>query len=294
MNAIRALMFPSLVLVLCIPAIADTGFLDRSVMLQGKTYAYQVYVPANYSANRSWPVIVYLHGNEHQGEDGMRQTNAALADEIRERRASFPALVIFPQAQTDMWWHSPAMQEMVLAELDRTLAEFHGDAGRVYLTGFSMGGTGAYRLAYHNNKRFAALVVVAGRVEPGSNYTAERAEIDRKANAFVVAPDPFAALAASLKGLPVWIFHGAADERVAVEQSRRLVAALKNQNANVKYTEYPGVKHVGSAIKAYSDEDMIEWLFQQRQPKAPLGSRAPLSPLFCCGYPPADRRVRVE
>ncbi len=268
-KAIRALILASLALVVCLPALADTGFLDRSVMLKGETYAYQVYVPANYSANRSWPVIVYLHGNEHQGKDGMRQTNAALADAIRERRSLFPAVVIFPQAQTGMWWHSPAMQEMVLAELDRTIAEFHGDASRVYLTGFSMGGTGAYRLAYHNNKRFAALVVVAGRVEPGTNYTAERAEIDRKANAFVVAPDPFAALATAIKNLPIWIFHGDADERVAVEQSRRLVAALKNQNANVRYIEYPGVKHVDSAVKAYSDGDMIEWLFQQRRPKSP-------------------------
>jgi predicted peptidase len=269
MKASCALILPSLLWLLCLPALADTGFLDRAVTLRGETYAYQVYVPVNYSANSQWPVIVYLHGNEHQGSDGMRQTNAALPDAIRERRLLFPAVVVFPQARTGTWWHSPEMQEMVTAELDQTVAEFHGDPSRVYLTGFSMGGTGSYRLAYHNPNRFAALVVVAGRVEPGPNYTAERAQIDRKTNVFVAAPDPFAALAASLRNLPVWIFHGNADETVAVEQSRRLVAALKNQNANVRYTEYPGVKHVEAAVKAYSDEAMIEWLLEQRRPKLP-------------------------
>ncbi len=269
MKAFCVLIVTSLIWLLCLPALADTGFLDRAVKLRGETYAYQVYVPANYSASGHWPVIVYLHGNEHQGSDGMRQTNAALADALRERRLLFPAVVVFPQARTGTWWQSSEMQEMVMAELDQMVAEFHGDPSRVYLTGFSMGGTGSYRLAYHNQKRFAALVVVAGRVEPGPNYTEERAQIDRKANGFVAAPDPFAALAASLKGLPVWIFHGDADETVAVEQSRRLVAALKNQHVDVRYTEYPGVKHVEAAVKAYSDGAMIEWLLQQRRTESP-------------------------
>ena len=39
-----------------------TGFLDRTVRLAGQEYRYQVYVPRDYSAERRWPVILFLHG----------------------------------------------------------------------------------------------------------------------------------------------------------------------------------------------------------------------------------------
>jgi len=268
MRAVCVAALLSIALLIALPMLADTGFLDRSITLKGRTYAYQVYVPANYSPSNMWPVIVYLHGNLHQGEDGMRQTNAAFADTVREHRSWFPAIVVLPQASTGNWWFAPDMQEMVVAELDQTVSEFHGDPSRIYLTGFSMGGTGSYCLAYHHN-RFAALLVVAGRVEAGANYTAQQQDIDRKANAFMNTPDPFASLAASLKGVPIWILHGSADEVISVEQSRRLVGALKNAGVDVKYTEYDGVKHVEAAQKAYSDAAVIEWMFRQRKPQSP-------------------------
>lgn len=245
----------------------DTGFLDRSVVMQGKSYAYQVYLPANYTPDKPWPVIVYLHGNEHQGTDGMRQTNAPMANAVREYREWFPAIVIFPQAQPHTTWSQPAMQELVLAALDKTVSEFHGDPRRIYLTGFSMGGSGTYRIAFHHPERFAALLVIAGRVQPGPRYTPEETQSDRQTNAFVTAPDPFAALAAGLKGVPIWIFHGASDQTIDVEQSRRLAAALKNNGVEFRYFEYPGIDHVEAADRAYFTPAVYEWLLKQERKK---------------------------
>ena len=250
-------------------ASADTGFLDRSLTLKGKSYAYQVYVPQGYTSEKKWPIIVYLHGNEHQGTDGMRQTNAPMAMAIREHRDWFPAIVVFPQAQPDTRWSDSEMQDLVLAELDQTISDFHGDERRLYLTGFSMGGSGTYRITFHHPDRFAAVLVVAGRVQPGPRYTPQEAQTDRQANAFVAEPDPFAALAPVIKGVPIWIFQGDADQAVDVEQSRRMVAALKKQGAEVKYFEYPGVDHVNAAVRAYFTPAVYEWLLQQQLKHAP-------------------------
>jgi len=256
-------------ILISVAALADTGFLDRSITIKGHAYPFQVYVPPNYSSTTLWPVVVYLHGNGHQGNDGLRQTVAAFADSIREKRSLFPAIVIFPQAPVGAAWFYLEMQDLVMAELDQTIAEFHGDPSRIYLTGFSMGATGAYRIAYHRPHKFAALVAIAGRIEPGSAYTAEAVKVDRETNPFVGTPDPFTSLALQIKNLPIWIFHGDNDEAVPVEQSRRLVAALKKAGATVTYTEYPGVNHVEAAQKAYADTDMIAWFFAQRQPMSP-------------------------
>jgi predicted peptidase len=249
------------------PALAETGFLDRSITLKGETYRYQVYVPADYVATKKWPVIAYLHGAGSQGNDGLLQTRGDLSDNIRRHRSSFPAIVVFPQAQVGRRWLDLDMEELAIAELDKTIGEFHGDPKRVYLTGFSMGAGGAYRIAYRWPERFAAIVTISGFIEtpPASMNTPAGMEADRRANLFVGAPDAFTALAVRIKDIPIWIFHGDADGTVPVDQSRKLIQALKNAGANVRYTEYPGANHGAASQKAYAESDMITWLLQQRR-----------------------------
>jgi predicted peptidase len=244
---------------------AQTGFLDRSLTVRGETFRYQLHVPDDYDSQRAWPIIVSLHGNGAQGSDGRKQTASGLADHIRQHSSRFPAIVLFPQAKVGTRWFDADMEELVIAELDQTISAFHVDARRIYLTGFSMGATGAYRIAARWPDRFAALAVVAGRVEPGSRYSAAEIESDRRTNPFVAASDPFAALALRIGKHPIWILHGDADEGVPVEQSRRLVGALKKERAAIRYTEYPEVDHVGAAQRAFDDVEMLEWLFRQHR-----------------------------
>ncbi len=247
------------------PLGAQTGFVDRTISVGAEVYRYQVYVPADYAPSTAWPVIVSLHGNGRQGTDGMLQTGTDFAIRIRENRAPFPAIVIFPQAKPDTRWFYPEMEELVMAELRRTIAEFRTDTMRLYLHGYSMGGGGSYRIAFRWPAVFAALIAVAGRVEDGPQYTSAEIAIDRRATPFVVAPDPFASLAAGIKHIPIWIFHGDADETVQVDQSRKLVSALKHAGAPVRYTEYPGVDHIAVPAKAYAEGDLFRWLLAQHR-----------------------------
>jgi predicted peptidase len=195
----------------------------------------------------------------------MLQTGTDFAIRIRENRSPFPAIVVFPQAKGGTRWFYPQMQQLVMAELDRTIAEFRVDTTRLYLHGYSMGGTGSYRLAYKFPDRFAAVVVVAGRVDPGVNYTPDEIAIDRKTNPVVARDDPFSALAAGLRKIPMWIFHGDADPTVPVDQSRRLVAALRSLSAPVRYTELPGADHATAPQKAYVEADLFLWLLSQHR-----------------------------
>ena len=78
-----------------IPAIAskqETGFLDRTLTLNNRTYKYQVFVPDNWSPNQKWPIILFLHGAVERGSDGLLQTHVGIAPAIREGRSRFPAL----------------------------------------------------------------------------------------------------------------------------------------------------------------------------------------------------------
>ncbi len=250
------------------PAAAQTGFLDRTITLGGESYRYQVYVPAEYSRSTTWPLIVSLHGGGRQGTDGLQPTQIAFASRIRDNRAAFPAIVVFPQARPNTRFMYPEMQNLVMAEMRRTIQEYRIDTLRVYLNAHSMGAEGAYRIAYRWPGTFAALALSAGQVEiPNPPYPQSDIDIDHKANAFTTASDPFAALAERVKRIPIWLFHSDSDEAMPVEQSRQLVAALKKVGANVHYTEYQGIKHDEAARRAWGDSTVLAWLFAQRRQK---------------------------
>ena len=228
----------------------ETGFLNRSVSIAGTTHRYQVYVPATYRANIAWPVILFLHGSGESGTDGMLPTEVGLATALRRHPGRYPAIVVFPQTPSETSGNA-VTAKIALAALDRTLGEFNTDKKRVYLTGLSMGGSGAWYLAYRHPERFAALVPVCGWV----------AKIDGE-SASIVAPgeSPFAALAKRLGRLPVWIYHGGSDTVVPVDESRNAFAALKAAGGDVRYTEIAGGNH-NAWDAAYQSEDLPAWLF---------------------------------
>ena len=76
---------------------AETGFLNRSISLNGAEYRYQVYVPYNYTAAEEWPVTLFLHGAGERGSDGLKQTQVGLGRAIRLNPGRWQTLAVFPQ-----------------------------------------------------------------------------------------------------------------------------------------------------------------------------------------------------
>lgn len=239
----------------------ETGFLNRTATVGAQAYRYQVYVPADYSPNVAWPVILFLHGAGERGSDGLLQTNVGLATAIRNTPSRVPAIVVFPQVPVDSQWVG-APGEAAMVALRQTMSEYRTDAERVYLTGLSMGGHGTWYLAYRNPNVFAAVVPICGWVPDFAQF---------KGSVPVVPADsgaPLPALARQLKRVPIWIFHGEMDPVVAVSGSRDPNVALKDAGANVKYTEYMGLGH-NTWDATYGSKEFLDWLFAQRRGKRP-------------------------
>ena len=230
----------------------ETGFLDRTVTVEGKSYAFQVYVPRNYRPRPAAPIILALHGAGERGSDGLLQTEVGLAGAIRRHPERWPAVVVFPQAPPELLWQDlPA--RVAMAALAQAEREFRTDPNRVYLMGLSMGGNGTWYLAYHNPDRFAAIVPVCGFVGAFRTVTP-----------VAPGPDPYAGVAQRIARLPVWIIHGDADSVVPVTESRRMAEALRAAGAQVTYKELPGVNH-NSWDPGFADAALPTWLFQQRR-----------------------------
>lgn len=235
-------------------------FLERSVTFAGHSYRYRVWLPRRYNKLHHWPVILYLHGSGERGDDNLRQLSIGLAPALERFGERYKTIVVLPQCRMGEEWYGD-MEAQALAALEQTIREFHGDRRRVYLTGISMGGAGAWYMARHRG-RFAAVVPVCGEVSRAFEDpfpTDPPPDIAR----IVGARDPFAAMAESIGKTPVWAFHGAADEVIPVTQSRSMVAALRQAGGNVRYTEYPGAGHDVWDL-AYADANMVHWLLAQR------------------------------
>src|SRR5690242_1352399 len=230
----------------------ETGFLDRKVSVQGAEYKYQVFVPEDWTKNKKWPVILFLHGAGERGDDGLVQTEVGIGTAIRRYRSRFPAVVVMPQCRKDMWW-ADSMADIAMAALAEAQKEFHGDANRVYLTGLSMGGYGTWYLAGKYPGKFAAIAPICGGIL--------MPDMARQQSADDNSPYTEAAKKIGSK-TPVWIFHGGDDPVVPVTESRRMNDAMKALGGEVHYTEYPGVGH-NSWEKAYAETELLTWMLSK-------------------------------
>jgi len=203
---------------LTVVSMATTGFLRCEI----SEARYQVYVPPNYVDSLRWPVILFLHGAGERGSDGLQQTKVGIGHVLQQVK-QFPFLVVLPQCPNGASWDGGVLDRAVQA-LDAVMDEFSTDRRKIYATGISMGGAGVLQLALTFPSRFATYVPVCGFVnsrEPGA----------------------YDQIAAAIGSVPTWLFHGADDDIVPVSESRNVYNALLRAGANVRYTEYPGVRH---------------------------------------------------
>lgn len=227
-------------------------FNARTVNVSGASYAYQVFVPGNYTSSHSWPVIIALHGSSEKGSDNQKQIGVGLGPVVTAQAATFPAIVVFPQMPAAEG--APPFGPVVIAQLDSTIHQFNVDATRVYFTGLSLGGIQGYAIVSANPGRFAAFVPISANIcvvcvtgDPNSAKTPVYTQI--------LTP---------MAGVPTWIFHGSADPNVAVDDARLIYQILTQLHAPVKYTEYAGAGHE-IWDQVYARADLYTWLFAQHR-----------------------------
>ncbi len=228
-----------------------TGFLFRSLKEDGRELKYAVYVPRGYDPSRAWPLILFLHGSGESGTDGSRQLAQGLPRELVWNPDRWPFIVIIPQKPSqDAEWEEYELELMTI--LAHARRDYNVDPTRLVLTGLSQGGHGAWVLAARHNELWAAVVPVCG-------YGSVRFGVPR------LPPGTTGELAAAIGRLPVWAFHGEADDVVPVRETRTMLEALEAAGAHPRVTTYPGIGH-GCWERAYGEQELPAWLLAQRRP----------------------------
>ncbi len=218
------------------PSAARVGTFLQAVPAtkDGPEIPYILRVPLSYS-NRSEqpsPLLVVLSGGSGRAMDGVNTASEAVSET--------DYVVLYPQAG-EYWWKPEAARrfDVVLSDV---LQRYNVDRDRVYITGFSNGGTGAVYFATLWPQRFAAVVSLMGAGQ---------------CNGQIKAGLP------NLKNLPLLFVHGEDDPMIAANCSTTTEAALMELNPAVK-PEMKLLPKRGHDITLQSDDGLALAFFKNK------------------------------
>jgi len=233
-------------------------FESGSFTTKTDTLPYRILFPLNFDPAKKYPLIFVLHGAGERGKDNEAQLKYGpklfLNDTIR---AKYPAIVVFPQCPADGFWSNVKMEDdsltkkkkfifltdapptksmqTLLSMVDEFLDKPFVDKHKVYIGGLSMGGMGTFEIIGRKPSVFAAAFAMCGG--------------DNTLNAKKYA-----------KKVPLWVFHGEKDSVVPYTHSEAIVAAIKQEGGDPRYTLYMNDDH-DCWDDAFAEPDLLPWLF---------------------------------
>ncbi len=220
----------------------------------GVRIPYRWLAPANADDDERYPLVLVLHSSGQIGDDNRSQLNGLArswaAPELRTRYRAFVLVPQFPARSAE--YDDPAKPQLArgtaslsaaLEMVDAFVAEHAVDRRRIYVTGFSMGGSATWLAPLLRPDLFAAAMPISG-----------------------IAPDRESA--ARLTALPIWALHGDADTENPIDSDRAMVAAIRAAGGeNARLREYAGLDHK-PAGDVFLGTWWRDWMFEQKRPKA--------------------------
>jgi pimeloyl-ACP methyl ester carboxylesterase len=212
----------------------------------GETLKHLIYTPDTLAEGRRYPLVLYLHGSCATCVTyGFMMREPALRFLREEQRE--PSFIVAPIGASG-GWAGPARRQAVFEILDGLLKEFPIDRRRIYVMGFSMGGTGTWSYLQARPGFFAAAnpqAIGGGRVD---------AEV--------------------VKHTPIWTMIGTDDNASRIEELTGNVARIRAANGdprgavleetgvNPRFTIFPSANHMGVQVPPALPE-LMDWLYAQ-------------------------------
>lgn len=145
-----------------------TGLYNGTLTHDGNTREYARYVPASYTGDTKMPLVVYLHGAPENKEAAQATTDfIAVADAedfiVVFAEAGFSSGNGFIWADGRGSGADAAFDDVsfVNALVDVLVSEVEINTAKIYVCGFSNGGSAVQRIAIESNAKFAAMATVS-------------------------------------------------------------------------------------------------------------------------------------
>ena len=225
---------------------AADDILSTKPQFLGRVQPYSVCLPSTYAPGRALPLTLLLHSLA-LGQNQFAAIDPRLLHEVCEGRDS---VVMTPLARGPSTWYFDTGELDVWEVWARVAEQLGTDPNRTVISGYSMGGYGAYKLGLSYPQVFSQAVVLAGppacgvRLLPGVDIPAD------------LDPDSACAregdtwkLLVNARWLPYVIAHGLADELVPFASAAEQVLELDRLGYRHRFAVYPLEDHIAWVLQ---------------------------------------------
>ena len=196
---------------------------------------YTIAIPAGYTGEQPAPLVLALHfGGPVTPFYGKGMLTTIVEPALRE----LGAIIVAPDCNSD-GWTNPRSEADVIDLLDYVQETYNIDPQRTLVTGYSMGGIGAWHLAARYPDRFVAAVVMAGAPPPDA--------LDIEWN------------------VPIYAIHGREDTVIPFEHTQTRITRLQDQGIPVEFVVLKDVSHYDTGWFVEPLREAIPWIEQAWQ-----------------------------
>jgi len=201
---------------------------------------YSIYVPDNFNPDKTYPLLVYLHGSGN--DDTVLEATPKIDNDT--------FIIIAPNGRgTSNCFATTDSQTDIIESIDDVCKNYKIDTSKIILSGFSMGGYGVYRTYYEHPELFKAISVISGHPNLAQLCISkdEISFLDKKN-------------LKTFKNIPIYIFHGREDLNCPYDLTLRFVKLLKDNHCQVTFDVDNG-GHGG--MKEENRNNYYKWLKSQ-------------------------------
>jgi predicted peptidase len=198
----------------------------------GTNQRYVLSIPHGYSDRQGVPLVLVLHyawSGSLPDYYGQELVENVVEPALRD----LGAIMVAPDC-LHRDWANPESEAEVNHLLDFLDDTYGVDRDKVIVTGYSLGGMGAWYMAARNQERFAAAIPIAGIVPR------EAAEVEWS--------------------IPLYVIHSRADEVVSIVPTERAVKQLRERGAEVEFIVLDDVSHFETGRYFRPLRDAIPWI----------------------------------
>ena len=211
---------------------------DEQVVVRDRPYRVSLSIPQSYEPTRDYALVVCLHGAGFTGEAYLDRWKSRLGEQYILACPTYPAGA----------WFTRRAEDLVLATVQLVQQRYRIDPRRIFLSGMSNGGIGAWLIGMHHAPLFAGLAPMASGID-----------------------DVLFPFLENLRTTPVYIIHGSQDQVMPVELSRKLAAELKHLDYPFIYREHDRTHAMAGGHFFPREElpDLVKWFDNQRRTPVP-------------------------
>lgn len=218
----------------------------KNMCIDGIERPYYLYIPENYDHNKKTPLLVYLHGGVSRkdvSEDDVKYFKDSPFVKMAEEQSY---ILLFPVGQYGAtWWDSVGIAN-ILQQIRATKREYNIDDNRVFMTGFSDGGSGSFLFAMSYPSYFAGFMSLNGHPGVGS-------EVGKIQTYFV-----------NLFNRPMYVINTDEDGLYPADEIHDMLELAHEADADIFYRIYTGIGHEFD----YAEEELPRMVsFMENNPR---------------------------